>query len=333
VSNNLLGRDIITKGKARKSDEEFFNESLKSFFSKGKKLMEIHPDIADEYNDHSLLKLISIAYWVGIFTPIAHRQLKDKYGYEVVYVDTMAGSGVTRTKRAKDYLCGSCPAALSAALRKGFPFDKIIGVEIDPEKANVLRLRLKSLFPNQPIYIYEKDILKVSHLIVNKIKTNSISYIVIDPQALKGMTWAAIGPLLQCKGDAMVTWFEDRIWRVKEAALSEGKSSKGNAQRLTELLGSEVWRTADLPSDLTAHFVNRVLTETEKSVVRSVDIIDYSGAHYKMILFVGRCPNANRLAEEWRKHMKKRLGSDKGKNIAKLLDKKAGRIADLRRFN
>jgi hypothetical protein len=51
-----------------------------------------------------------------------------------------------------------------------------------------------------------------------------------------------------------------------------------------------------------------------------------------MILFVGQCPNAERLAEEWRKQMKKRLGSDKGRNIAKLLDKKAGRIEDLRKF-
>ncbi|UCG70505.1 MAG: hypothetical protein JSV09_05680 [Thermoplasmata archaeon] len=296
-------------------------------------MIKVHPDVTDEYNDHSLLKLISIAYWVGIFTPIAHRQLKDKYGYDIVYVDTMAGSGVTRTKRAGDYLCGSCPAASSAALGKGFPFDKIIGVEIDPIKAKSLRSRLKLLSPNQVISIYEKDILDVSHLIVNKIKTNSISYIVIDPQGLKGMTWEAIGPLLECKGDAMVTWDEDAVWRVKEAALSDSKSSRGCVQRLTELLGSEQWETAEIPSDLTAHFINRVLTETDKSVFKSVEIVDNSGAHYKMILFVGDCPNADHIAEEWRKHMKKRLGSDKGRNIAKLLDKKAKRIVDLRNFD
>jgi three-Cys-motif partner protein len=233
--------------------------------------MEIYPDVVDEYNDHSLLKLISIAYWVGIFTPIAHRQLKDKYGYEVVYVDTMAGSGVTRTKRANDYLCGSCPAALSAALRKGFPFDKIIGVEIDPQKAKILRSRLKTLSPYHTISIYERDISEVSHLIVNKIKTNTISYIVIDPQALKGMTWEAIGPLLKCKGDAMITWFEDIIWRVKGGALSQSKSSVGDAHRLTELLGSNDWEKVETPSELTALFINRVLTETEKSVAKSLD--------------------------------------------------------------
>lgn len=258
--------------------------------------------------------------------------MKDKYGYEVVYVDTMAGSGVTRTKRAGDYLCGSCPAALSAALRKGFPFDRIIGVEIDPVKAKTLRSRLKSLSPGHTISIYEKDIFEVSHLIVNKIKTNSISYIVIDPQALKGMTWAAIGPLLRCKGDAMVTWFEDAIWRVKEAALSGGKSSKGNEERLTELLGSMTWKTADTPSDLTGIFIKRVLTETEKSVAKTIDIEDNLGRHYKMVLFVGRCREAKHIADEWKKHMKNRLGSEKGRNIARLLDKKAGRYTDLREF-
>jgi three-Cys-motif partner protein len=279
------------------------------------------------------LKLISIAYWVGIFTPIAHRQLKDTFGYDVIYVDSMAGSGVTRTKRAGDYFCGSCPAALSAALGKGFPFDKIIGVEIDPRKAKTLRNRLKIAWPNQSISIYERDLLDISHLIVDKIKTNSISYIVIDPQGLMGMNWVAIGPLLRCKGDAMVTWFEDDVWRVKGAALSDAKSSKGDANRLTELLGSEEWKSGEKPSDLTAFFIKRVLTETEKSVAKTVDIIDTHGRHYKMILFVGKCPNADRLAEEWRRHMKNRLGSDKGKNIARLLDKKAGRIKDLRDFS
>jgi three-Cys-motif partner protein len=259
--------------------------------------------------------------------------LKEKYGYDIIYIDTMAGSGVTRTKRAGDYLCGSCPAALSAALGKGFPFDKIIGVEIDPIKAKTLRSRLKITFPNQFVSIYERDILEVSHLIEKKIKSNSISYIVIDPQGFKGMTWEAIGPLLKCKGDAMITWFEDAIWRVKEAALSGGQSSKGNAQRLTELLGTDQWKVARNPSDLTSYFINRVLFETEKSAFRSVEIIDINGSHYKMILFVGKCPNADRLAEEWKKHMKKRLGSDKGKNIATLLDKKAGRIKDLRDFS
>lgn len=70
-----------------------------------------------------------MTYWARIFTPIAHRQLKERFGYDVVYVDSMAGSGVTKTRRGGDYFCGSCPGAILHAIDIGFPFDKVIGVE------------------------------------------------------------------------------------------------------------------------------------------------------------------------------------------------------------
>ena len=291
------------------------------------------PSIVDDYNDHSLLKLIAITYWIGFFSPISHRSLKQKYNYDVIYVDTMAGSGVTKTKRAADYLCGSCPSAFLRALESDFPFDKIIGVEIDSEKAVALKKRLNSLNPEQSFRIFDKDISEVSEDIVKEIGNRAISYVVIDPQGFKGMTWSAIGPLLKCKGDAMVTWFENDAWRIKEAALSDSRSSEGNAQRLTELLGTEKWRTAPNPSALTDLFVQRVLNETKRGgAAERIEIEDKSGKHYKMILFVGKSEKASYLAEEWKKYMDKRLGSDKGRNIGRLLDRKAGRIADLRDF-
>lgn len=282
----------------------------------------------DEYNDHSLLKLIAITYWIGIFSPISHSQLKQKYGYDVVYVDTMAGSGITKTQREGDYLCGSFPSAALRASDPGYPFDKLIGVEIDSEKATTLKKRLKSLNFDKEVKIFDKDILEVAEDVVTHMGSLSVSYIVIDPQALKGMTWAAIGPLLGCKGDAMVTWFEHEAWRVKTAALSGGRSAQGNAKRLDELFGTG-WRTTSEPEDLTQLFIQRVLNETQKVAAESIVIEDASGKHYKMILFAGNFPKAKHLVMEWKKHMEKRLGSDKGRNISRLLDIKARRQAGL----
>lgn len=274
--------------------------------------------------------MIAINYWVGFFAPIAHKQLKEKYGYKVVYVDTMAGSGVTETKRERDCLCGSCPGAAISASKRGFPFDKIIGIEIDSKKANALRSRLGLLNPNQEISIYDKDILDVSRDIAEEIGRNSVSYIVIDPQGFRGMTWTAIGPLLLCKGDAMVTWFEDSAWRMKEAACSSARSSEGLSNRLTELLSSEEWRNATKPSNLTDLFIQRVIDDTSKKAHRIIDVKDVQGKHYKMILFVGRFRNADSLAEKWKIEMERRLGSSKGKRIGRLLDKNAKRNTDLR---
>lgn len=48
----------------RKTNDEFFVEWIDFFCKSGEKLSAVSPDIYDEYDDHSLLKLIAIKYWV-----------------------------------------------------------------------------------------------------------------------------------------------------------------------------------------------------------------------------------------------------------------------------
>jgi len=318
--------------RAKKSDDDFFNESIRFFCESGKDLATICPEIVDEYNDHSLLKLIAITYWVGFFSPIAHKKLRQEYGYQVAYVDTMAGSGVTKTRRAGDCFCGSCTGAILKAINKGYPFDKVIAVEIDQDKATSLESRLRKIDPNLPIYLYNKNLFEASSSIIADLKDDCISYIVIDPEGFKGMSWSSIGPLLKCKGDAIITWFENEIWRMKSAALSSGKNADAIAERLTELLGSDIWKDATESSDITDAFINRVIEETEKQCAESIDIDDVERKHYKMILFAGKFPNARKLAKKWKDNMERRLGSDQGRNISKLLDVYCGRNTDLSRF-
>ena len=317
-----------------KNDDEFFEESLRFFFENGSKLQQIFPHCVDEYNDHSLLKLISIAYWIGIFSPIAHRQLREKYGYRVAYVDSMAGSGVTSTKRANDYLCGSCPGALLSAIKKKFPFDRVIAVEIDPKKGDALEQRLDTIVPQPTIAVYKKDILEVSQVIAQELQNNTVSYIVIDPQALKGMTWAGIGPLLKCKGDAMVTWFEAEAWRMKGAANSsiEHQAAEATRERLTELFGSEEWKNVQSAEELTKLFISRVLRECSKTAYAKIKIPRSDGGYYWMILFTGKFKEANKLANEWKTNIERRINSAHGRGISTLLDVKAGRTSTLKDF-
>jgi three-Cys-motif partner protein len=330
----LFGGNNIPRGKPKKSDDEFYEESINFFYENGLELKKICLDCTDEYNDHSLLKLISITYWVGIFSPIAHKQLRSKYGYEIAYVDSMAGSGVTSTKRAKDYLCGSCPGAILSAKKSGHPFDRIIAVEINKEKAKALEQRLISITPESNIRIFNKDILQVSDKIASELDKKTISYIVIDPEGFEGMTWNNILPLLKCKGDAMITWFEAEAWRLKEAALTP-KSFQGSesiAIRLNELFGEEIWKKADSPQALTDLFCKRVLTECGKTYYRSVKIPRDSGKYYLMILFTGKFVKAKILSQEWKGHLERRINSAHGKGIATLLDVKAGRKTTLYDF-
>lgn len=312
----------------RKTDDEFFAESIKFYYDHGKELQKICPDITDQYNDHSLLKLICINYWIGFFIPIAHKQLREKYGYKIAYVDTMAGSGVTSTKREQDYLCGSCPGALLSALKYGSTFDYVYGVEINTERAKALELRLKEIPNLAGAMIYDKDLAMVTSDIAKQIRGNIVSYIVIDPEGIKGLTWSNIGPLLCCKGDAMITWFEDDIWRLKEAAMGSHAAAKAQGARLTDLLGDENWKQAMSPSDLTNQFITRVISQCNKTHSAKITIPRTSGK-FEMILFTGNFKEAEKLSKEWQENVTRRISSAHGREIASLLDVKSGRVPSL----
>jgi three-Cys-motif partner protein len=318
------------KGK-KKTNEEFFDERLSSILEWGKNLKQTNPECTDEYNDHSILKLICINYWLGIFLPICDKQLRQKFHYKIAYIDTMAGCGVTSSKRENDCFCGSCPGAIISSQLLEIPFDLVVGVELDANKATILESRLKTIITPEKVQVINNDINAVSSQIANFLQNNrTVSYMVIDPQALQGMTWGALKPLLTCKGDAMVTWFEIEAWRVRSAAVSESNHAAAKAEiiRLNELLG-EGWRQARTPEELTQIFINRVLSECEKQAYAKVYIPRQPTGYYWMILFTGKFNEAQKLASEWENNVKKRIESSHGKDISSLLDVKSGRQSSL----
>jgi three-Cys-motif partner protein len=321
---------MTQKGK-KKSDEEFFNERLSSILEWGNRLKQTNPECTDDYNDHSVLKLICINYWLEIFLPICEKHLRQKFKYKIAYIDTMAGCGVTSSKRENDCFCGSCPGAVISSQYKEIPFDLIVGVEIDSNKATILENRLKTVIAPEKVRVINNDINAVSSQIADYLQKNrTVSYIVIDPQALQGMTWGALKPLLTCKGDAMVTWFESEAWRVRSAAVSESNhaAAKSEIIRLNELLG-EGWQQARSPEELTQIFISRVLSECEKQAYAKVHIPRQPSGYYWMILFTGKFNEAQKLASEWENNVKKRIESSHGKEISSLLDVKSGRQKSL----
>jgi len=315
----------------KKTDDDFFNEVLSNNLALALELREIDPECTDNYNDRSILKLICIEYWVRMFARICDKQLRKRYGYDMVYVDTMAGSGLTSTKRAGDYFAGSCPSAIKSAKDIGCPFDTVIAVEIDKNKAATLGRRLNNANLAGNTMIVDYDISDVANGISNHLqKNNTVSFIVIDPQALQGMTWATLKPLLSCKGDAMVTWFENEAWRLRTATVTKNhhKAMNSNIERLDELFG-ESWRDAESASELTDIFISRVLTECVNKTAYSKVKISHTNGYHWMILFAGNFQNAHKLVEEWRSNVSKRFESAHGKDISSLLDVKSGRQRSL----
>jgi len=323
----------MPQGKARKSNNEFFSRTITFCIDNGKDLKKICPECTDQYNDHSLLKLLCINYWVAFFARIVHKQLKAKYGYKVAFVDAMAGSGVTTTKRAGDFLCGSSPGAVKSADDINCPFDLVIVNELNKEKSDALEKRLRKI-SSAEIVVLNENIQDVSERISRLIDSKTVSFIVIDPQALQGMTWSALKPLLSCKGDVMITWFEREAWRVLKAAESKdirGKAA-GQARRLTELFGDERWRDANSAKELTELFITKVFSDCGKSVCEKVRIPRPSSNYYYLMLFTDGFKNAEKLAKEWKRRVQERIDSVSGADISSLLDIKDGRIKPLDDF-
>jgi three-Cys-motif partner protein len=316
--------------KTKKTDEEFFDERLSFILESAKSLKEIDSYLTDEYNDHSVLKLICINYWLGFFLPICEKQLRQPHNYKIAYVDTMAGCGVTSTKRKNDCFCGSCPGSILSSQKINIPFDLVIGVEKEFQKARALEARLNSIFAPEKIIVFNNDINSVSHNIASHLQNKTVSYIVIDPQGLQGMTWNALKPLLSCKGDAMVTWFENEAWRVKTAAVSgtDHPATKAEIVRMTELFG-DGWQSTKTAEELTQRFINRVLFECGKHAHAKVKIPRQIKGYYWMILFTGNFQNAQMLASEWENQVRKRIESSAGKEVSQLLDVKTGRQSTL----
>jgi len=268
---------------------------------------------------------------LGIFLPICEKQLRQKYHYKIAYIDTMAGCGVTSSKRENDCFCGSCPGAILSSQYMEIPFDLVVGVEIDSNNATILENRLKTVIAPEKVNVINDDINAVSSQIADHLQKNrTVSYIVIDPQALQGMTWSALKPLLSCKGDAMVTWFESEAWRVRSAAMSESNHAAAQSEilRLTELLG-EGWQKAKSPEELTQMFINRVLFECGKKAYAKAYIPRQLAGYYWMILFAGDFQNAPKLVAAWEQNVNKRIRSSHGQDISSLLDVKSGRQKSL----
>jgi three-Cys-motif partner protein len=315
----------MARGPPAKPDSDFWKENLGFFLEMGDK-MRPYGEVTDRYNDHSVVKLIAMVYWVGIFVPIVRKRLVEPYGYSMVYIDTMAGSGVTETARQKDFFLGSCPAALLAAEKRNHPFDGMIGVEPNAKRAAALKARLKALAPSAKYRVLDQPLTNVATIIHGWFEKKATSFAFIDPEGFEGMTWQGIEPVLRLKGDAMVTWFEADAYRMKEAGLSGAKSAAALGARMDELFGPSAWREATSGEALTQMFCERVESTCAKIKARQFAVTDREGERYKLLLFAGEgCPQA--LPGRWLDQMNRRIPP--GTDIATLVDVEKGRAKTL----
>jgi hypothetical protein len=121
------------------SDADWLNKYVKVLSDLGEKFTDSRPTIS--YGPHTVLKVISVYYYAGMFAKIAKGDSAKARGYDAaVYLDLFAGPGVVSVGSKGDLVAGSPIAATSTP----FPFDYSVFVEIDSAKAAALKARVST---------------------------------------------------------------------------------------------------------------------------------------------------------------------------------------------
>lgn len=115
-----------------------------------------------EYGPHTLLKLAYFNYYLGFFTRIANSRKSGGLFDKILFVDAFGGSGLVKVKGTKYSVLGS--SALAALNPQ---FDRIISLEIDRTKADMLQKRLNTIAPGKCV-VYRGDVNILLKSMVNK---------------------------------------------------------------------------------------------------------------------------------------------------------------------
>ncbi len=137
------------------------------------------------YGPHTLLKLSYLNYYLGVFLRIAgHRKELGRFD-NIVFIDAYAGSGIVRIEDTKYAILGSTILAATASSAKR-QFDKIISIEIDPNRASVLQKRCELLGLSN-VHVTEGDSNEVINFLPKKydIGKKSIVMLFIDPEGME----------------------------------------------------------------------------------------------------------------------------------------------------
>lgn len=153
------------------------NELAKPFAGDGRETIS--------YGPHTVLKIIGVYYYAGMFAKIATGESAKARGYDAaVYLDLFAGPGLVRIEGTDDYVAGSPVAATSTA----FPFDFSVFVEIDKRRSNALSERLSTYLPNDKFVVFNGDSNSMTAGIIKFLKEKYKKPIVlafIDPQGME----------------------------------------------------------------------------------------------------------------------------------------------------
>jgi len=207
------------------------------FKDKIEKIKNIDPEIYNEFQPWTPLKLVLLNYALDTCTIIIRKKSFFKQRY---CVDLFAGSSINRIKDSEDFLIGS---PLISSLNYGNDFTKMFFCENKPEFFNSLEKRLASLSMENIVILGEDCNILLDKIMEIVNKPNVYSFFFIDPYNNE-FCWESMKKVLRVtnKGivgrDILFTFMTSEIMR----AVGLAKSGRGEGTKLTQFFGDESWK-------------------------------------------------------------------------------------------
>lgn len=200
-----------------------------------------------------LLKLAVLMNYVDTYTLIIRQKMPHLVD-KMIFIDLLAGSGITYVKSCNFYLPGSSIIAAATPRRPEYQFDNIITIDHNPVSCNTLRLRLEQFKMAQRHIALEGEVnTKIDDVIPHLPgRTHYLAF--VDNQGFNA-SWNTIQKLLDYRGDIFINFPTSSMGRVW------GNAKKGKPKHrmiMNRFFGNHVWEQAKSREDLLKIYVKKI---------------------------------------------------------------------------
>jgi three-Cys-motif partner protein len=224
MSYGTGGRRIPTR---YENNQQWLIEQLRRLHNIGEKCGNVCPEIFNEFNAWTPLKLICLMHYVDVYSKIMK---KDRFRTKV-FLDVFSGSGLNRisynlSRQLKEttHHCWFPSSSIIAAnwVTSDGKFNNIIAIDNNEQYLDSLQLRMSSIFPSQTFTKVpgnaEVELPKIVDEIINE-RSHYLAF--VDYGDLRSVRLDILETLLKQRGDMFVTVLDKGIIRLFGQAQSE----------------------------------------------------------------------------------------------------------------
>lgn len=203
---------------AKSPDREWIADKLGVLTEHAADLVEVKPDVTNEYRPLTALKLIVLSAGVDVFSRIVPQRYDHNY-----YLDLFAGAGATRLRGMDSAVVGS---PILAPVMSHHEFAEYHFVELKGEKADALKARLDYMdsvieFPREKCFIHEANANDFVHEFLENHRSNFGGFegfnmfSFVDPEGMDP-DWHVTRRIADLYGDMLIHYPETTVNRDHE---------------------------------------------------------------------------------------------------------------------